>query len=205
MTSSIQETPHGPLGSLHIRGTFLPGNAPPASGGDRNSRATAIAGAFLEEEAALLGISNMDELRTIGPQSEKVYGREMTRIMYYRYINNVKLEDYIIALTIGPDEAISHVSAALKPTPPELYEATARETLKENKLREIIGRDLRSAGFNARHLKISSVQKFGIHTPPYVIWNAYANAFLEGGPGSWEYRIDAFTGEVIKRLPGGTH
>ena len=55
MTSTVQQTPNGPSGKLHIRGNITPKNVKAAEG--VQGRARAIAEAFLEEEAELLGIT----------------------------------------------------------------------------------------------------------------------------------------------------
>jgi hypothetical protein len=197
VTSSIQETPNGPQGSLRISGDFTPKNALPPSEGDRNSRALAIARAFLEEEAALLGIKNMDELRIRWSHTSKVYGGEATNIYYDRYIHDIKLDLSTIHITIGPSETIRYVNASLVPAPPELYQAATREMLKEDKIREIVEPNLKSAKFDVKNIKIAQVDKVAVPKPPYVIWKVLAGSTV--GRGAWEFLIDAFTGEVLEK------
>jgi hypothetical protein len=72
ITSTLQQTPNGPHGSLDLMGSMMPKNVP-SVGGSREDRSLAIAKAFLQEEAALLGITNMDEIKEWGiPQTQKV-------------------------------------------------------------------------------------------------------------------------------------
>ncbi len=187
--SSLYQTPHGLQGSLHIRGHFMPKNAP-AAGGDRDSRSRALAKAFLQEEASLLGITNMDEIREFAINTDKGYGGDITQIYYRRYINDLELDNEVIHITIGPDETINHVSASLVPVPLELYQAAAKETLPEKKIREIVQQDLKSTMIKAKDAKISEIRKIAVPTSPYVIWKVYAK---------WLYTIDAFTGEILTK------
>jgi hypothetical protein len=197
VTSSIQETPNGPQGSLHMRGKFLPKNAPAATEGDRNSRALATAKAFISEEATLLGLTNIDELRTTGPQMSKGFGGDYADIYYRRYINGLKLDNFGIHITIGPDETMYFADADLLPASRELYQATSREMLKEGKIREIVEQNLISTGIVAKNVITGRADKVAISKPPYVIWRV--DALLKAGPGEWDYTIDAFTGEVLNK------
>ncbi len=188
--STLYQTPHGLQGWLSIRGNFMPKNMPAVSG-DRNSRARAIAKAFLEGESALLGITNMDEIREFGIHTSQGYGGDYTHIYYRRYIGDLELDKEDIHITIGPDETITGVSVELVAVPPELYQAAAKETLTEKKIREIVQQDLKSTMIKAKDAKISEIRKIAVPTSPYVVWQAFG--------GIWLYTIDAFTGEILTK------
>jgi hypothetical protein len=55
-------------------------------GGDRENRSRAIAKAFLEEEAELLGITSMDEIKEYGIETSKGNDGDFTNIYYRRSV-----------------------------------------------------------------------------------------------------------------------
>jgi hypothetical protein len=180
--STVRRTPYGPKGHLGLSGHIKMSNVQAAPGEHGLERA--IARAFLEEEAVLLGITDMNEFR-----EDKVYKSDLniTYVLYRRYINNLKLEEVYIDIAIGTDETIRSVDATLVPVSPEAYEASTKKTLPESRVREIVLRDLRSSG-DDQHL--GKVQKYVIDEPPYVIWDIMSR---------WHYRVDAFTGEILRK------
>jgi len=195
--SSLYQTPNGPQGKLHIRGNFMPKNAP-AIGGDRENRSRAIAKAFLEEEATLLGIKDMAELKEVRINTEKGHDGDYINIYYRRYINNLELEKAHLYIIIGPDETINSVSAGLVPVPPELYQAVAKKQLPEEKIREIVKQDLKSSGnIEANNVKIADMAKVAVATAPYLIWKVRVT--IKTGTEDWDYKIDALTGEILNK------
>jgi hypothetical protein len=197
--SEIQQTPNGPSGKLHINSferPFTPQNVV-ITDTSVQGRVRAIAQAFLKEDAALLGITNMDEIREIRIDTTKGREGDYTTVRYSRYIDNLELDGVYIRIDIGPDERIIGVNAEIMPAPPELYEAVKKKTLTEDEIRKIVEHDLGSTKKDLTGMKISEIKKIAIPSPPYVIWTA--NAGVKSDQGTWGYQIDAFTGEIIKR------
>lgn len=200
VSSSLQQTPNGPSGKLHLRGDIVPQNIANAKRmKNREDRARAIAGVFLKEEASLLGITNMDEIRemSIDTFTSPYNNLTTTNIRYQRYINDLELEYAYIGITIEHDGNIRSVSAELVPTPPELYEAVKEKILTEGEILKIVKQDLESAGIDPKDMRVLSIEKVAIPSPPYVIWKADIN--LKKGGGRWKYRINAFTGEILEK------
>jgi hypothetical protein len=162
-------------------------------------RARAIAKAFLEEEAIMLGISNIGEIKemSIDVFTSPYTNLTTTNVNYRYYIENLELENAYIQITIGHDENIRSVSAELVPTPPELYEAVKKKTLTEGEILKIVKQDLESAGIDSKEMRVLSIKTVAIPSPPYVIWKADVN--LKKGGGRWKYRIDALTGELLEK------
>lgn len=198
VTSTLKQTLYGPEGKVYLRGKITPRNVAIAAGiTDIKDRARAIAKVFLEEEASLFGITNMEEIREIKITTDKGYGGEYVHIRYLRYINNLELEDANIIIRIGPDEKISWVRAEVVPISSELYEAVKKKILTEGEILKIVKQDLESAGVDPKEMRVLSIKKVAIPSPTYVIWKADIN--LKKGGGRWKYRIDAFTGEILEK------
>lgn len=198
VSSTLQHTPYGPEGKLHLRGDIVPkyiANAKEIK--NREDRARAMAKVFLEEEAGLFGITNMDEIRKVKTNTIQGYKGQVTSVHYRRYINNVELENMYVRVTIGPDETITSVGAELIPTPPELYEAVKKKILTEGEILKIVKQDLESAGVDPKEMRVLSIEKAAIPSSPYVIWKVDVN--LKKSGGRWKYRIDAFTGEILEK------
>lgn len=204
--SEIQQTPNGPSGKFHFMrdlggGIALKNIATINNVQGRENRARAIAQAFLREEATLLGISNIDEIREMKTDTftSPYTNLTTTNIHYRRYIDGLELKDTYIGITIGHYETIRSVNAELVPTPPDLYEAVKKSTLTEDEAHKIMEEDLLSATnkSDSKEIDISEIKKMAISTNPYVIWTA--NAGVRGDHGMWKYKLNAFTGEIIKR------
>ena len=195
VVSTIEQTQDGPRGRLNIRGKIVP--KAEIVGTDKKERSRAIAKAFLEEEADLFGITDMEEIREIGIYSGKGRDGEYTNINYRRYIDNLELGEMYIRLRVGPREKITRVNAELVPVPIELYEAVKKQTITEDKAIKTVERDLNSDGIEPKDIRILKIVKVAISSPPYVIWTVDAN--LKKGEGRWGYQIDAFTGEILKK------
>lgn len=205
VTSTLRETPNGPAVSLKLEGNFLPVQVYGIREEDRNRRAEAIANAFLEEEAAFLGITDRSELRRSGRTPGRSPGDASLHIDYLRFINDAQVDHYMIHLEIGPDDTIHKINAHLVPSPPEMYEAAAKETLNGDEIREIMERDLATAETTAKNIRAKAIVKLAKPAPPYITWKGLAGADLDAGHGSWDYRINAFTGEIIEKRSGTIH
>jgi hypothetical protein len=196
--SEILQTPNGPSGELHINSFEKPITPPNVvvTEGTVEGRARAIAQAFFRDEASFLGITAIDEIREVRINTIKGDRGQVTSVHYRRYINNVELENMHIRITVGTEETITNMSANLVAPPLELYEAVRKKTLTENEIRQIIKQDL-GATKDLTGMKISEIKKVAIPSPPYIVWTA--NAGVKSDHGMWGYRIDAFTGEIIKK------
>lgn len=193
--STLKQTPNGPTGYLYIGGGIV--LKVEIVGEDKQERARTIAETFLKEEATLLGITDIREIRESRIETYQGYGGDYTQIRYKRYIfNNLELEGVDIRITIGPEETIRHMMAELVPVSRELYQAVMVDTLTEAKIRNIIEEDLKAPGIDLKDIKIRKIEKIAIPSHPYVIWAL--GAYVENiGGSSWNYRIDAFTGEIL--------
>lgn len=195
-STNVKQTPNGPKGYLSIMRNIKLKNVILTGRGQDRDRA--VAKAFLEEEANLLGITNMDEIHERAIDTSRGHDGDYTTIYYNRLINNLVLNGADIRITIRPDETIA-VSAELIPAPPQLYEAVKRKTITKDKVMEIIKQDLLANAnkSDSKGMRISEIRKIAISTPPYVVW--VANAGLENDLGGWGYTIDAFTEEILKK------
>jgi hypothetical protein len=199
VVSKVLQTPAGFRGYLNIKGRIVP-NSVPDSKNDQE-RVRAVARAFLEEESALLGITNMGEIREM-----VVYPGEdgNFNIRYLRYINTWELQGAYVHLKIATDGSITSAQIYLMPTPPELYEAVAEKTLTDAEIRKIVEDDMKRdaespetsaemkeqiSNFDTKRMR---PRPFAIPDPPYVIW---------GVQTAWAYTIDASTGRILKKSP----
>lgn len=201
VSSTLVQMPHGPKGWLSISGKIIPkavAEKKLQAGEGEHGKAKAIARAFMEEEAELLGITNMSEIRENRISRNEGDRGFFTRLYFHRYVGKLQMEHAYIEVTIGPDDTtITGVSAELVPSPPELYAAVSKPTLTQEKIFEIIKWDLKSLGKDQQGVTVLGVKKVAIPTNPYVIW--VVDVGLTRGLGRWEYRLDAFTGEIIKK------
>jgi len=56
---------------------------------------------------------------------------------------------------------------------------------------------LESAGVDLKDMRVLSIERVAISSPPHVVWKVDIN--LKKGGGRWKYKIDAFTGEVLEK------
>jgi hypothetical protein len=147
----------------------------------------AIAQIFFTEEAASFGIAAADDLRE-SVFSETAIG--WTSITYHRFVGNLQLESAQVSIGIDPEGAIRSLSGSLVPLPPALFIAAANPTISENAIHGIIRNDLLEAGEDPN--RPYRLKRIATSSAPYVLWTS---------SGTWIYRIDAFTGEILdKRL-----
>lgn len=196
--SRVRQTPHGPVGEISIRGNIVPQKKPAidlAAEPDRHARARAIAKAFMEDEPALLGIIQPEEIREFRINTGKGFGGDHTVIHYKRYINYIELQDANITITIGPEENIQNIRVSLVPVPPEVYEATNMKTLSDKEIMSFIEADL--AEFDERGIDMNNInksfKKVATNKYPYVLWKV---SYI------FDYTIDAFTGKILTKESG---
>lgn len=184
---SLEDHPDGGVrGHFSLRGDLTPASARSAQLVQQGPRA--IAQTFLAEETASLGIAVVDDLR------ESLFsetGIGWTGITYHRFVGDLQLEHAQVSMSIDPEGRIRSVSGFLVPLPAALFEAAARPTISESAAHGIIRSHLVEAGENPNppyKLKLIATS-----SAPYVIWNS---------SGTWIYRIDAFTGEILEKRSG---
>lgn len=194
VSSTLQVTPNGPKGHLHISGEMKPDKIPVVEG--EHSWERGMAKGFLEQEAPTFGIENTDEIQERKVTASVGYYGDTTNVYFHRVINGLVLENSDFNVTIDTTRNVSSVSAEVVPAPPELYEATKRPTLAEDKIKRIIESNLKSGNSNP-NIKFNRVEKLATEAPPYVIWKV--DVILKDDLGRWRFRIDAFTGEILEK------
>lgn len=198
--STIKETPNGPEGYISIIGKITPKTA--IVGKNTNERSRSIANAFIKEEASHMGIAKPEEYKESSLSTD---GLGYTHINYHRYVGDLPMDEGNISVHIDPDGAISSVIAKIVPVSSELYQATAKTTLTESDIRRIIEDDI-NATINSptsdpmvkNLMKKADIgkmrlEKVAISSAPYVVFRAYS---------VWVYTIDAFTGQILKKIQG---
>jgi hypothetical protein len=75
----------------------------------------------------------------------------------------------------------------------------AEETLAESNILNIVEQDLIShrTRLDAPDMKVVSIKKVAIPSRPYVIWKLLVT--LNNEIGGWDYKINAFSGEVLEK------
>lgn len=209
LSSTLIERPDGLLGGINIGGDLTPKDLEAelsrivaSQYNNREEKASALAWAFIREEAGLLGVYDISEYReaevettVIGPQFPSS-GDIYTDVRIKRYIghlpiNNSDIKNSDIRITIGPNERIVTVVANPYPAGVALYTAVSKKGLTKNQIRKIVRQSLKTE--KATQIRAENVifEKLVTHKPPYVVWHVLA--------GDWEYTIDAFTGEILRK------
>ena len=201
LISTIQETPDGPLGHINVRGRLAPGIEIEAE--TREERARAAAWALIENEAELLDIKDLSEIREM---DYKTISNGDAVFQYQRFIGEVTLLWVSIRVDVGPDDRITRFYANLVPVSREVYEAEKRENLDEDEIIRIVTEDLTPPAQEAisnptyaeqkTPVRIVNARKLADWRPPYIIWGVAAR---KGVKPPWSYTIDAFTGEILKK------
>jgi hypothetical protein len=194
ITSTVQETPHGPLGHLHIGGHFKIKNFEAVSG-DRIERGRAMAQAFLRDEKEVLGFRDLYELREYKIWTSQGHDGEFADIVYARYIGDLPIDGSSVHISIGPDETIWFMDASLVPSPVELYEAAAKRLITDKEAIQIVEQDMQAMAIDPKEKKISKTSIFATAKPPYIFWIINTGSQAHG----WSYTLDALTGDRISK------
>ena len=194
VSSTLFDTPNGPKGHLDIGGEMKPETVPVVEGEYAWERG--MARGFIEQEASTFGIADVDEVKERKVVRSVGYYGDITNVYFHRVINGLVLEHSDFNVTVDTIRNISSVVAEVVPAPPELYEATKKPTLAEEKIRSIIENDLKAAN-SVSIYKINRLEKLATYTLPYVVWNA--DVISKDSLGRWKFRIDAFTGEILEK------
>ncbi|SNB46512.1 hypothetical protein SAMN06269301_1980 [Geobacter sp. DSM 9736] len=191
--SDVKKTKHGLSGNVWLSGAMVPKKQIAidlAKEPDRHLRARAVAKAFMEDEAELLGISKPTEMRESKIFSAEGGNGTYVTLIFDRFINGLSLGN-AIQITIGPQDNVTSVKAEIISVPPEAYEATKKTTLSEDDVKQIIEKDHKQQNVPV-DIEEVTLNKLVIADPPYVVWT---------GQTIWAYEINAFTGEILQKLP----
>ncbi len=191
LTSTLRETPHGPLGSIGLR------RGSPArrdvGGAITEERARAASLAFLMEEARLLDIADFAELRE---DSVKILEEGFAIAHYYRCIGRLRLVGAMIRIHVSTEDKVDYFQASLVPVSPELRLAATMKTLSQEEAIRIVRRDL-EFGANGQPIRIvGRPRKVALWRPPYVVWGVGAS---KPGKPYWGYSVDAFSGGIVSK------
>lgn len=192
VSSTLEDTPNGPKGRIHISGQIKPDNVPVLEGDRAWERG--MAKGFFQQEAPILGVSNIDEIQERKVETTTGYYGDTTHIYYHRVINGLVLENSDYHVVVDSTRNISSVSAEVVPAPPELYEASKRASLDEDKAKKIVDDNLKAV---SKNYKINKIEKIASPNAPYVVW--LVDVTTKDTLGRWKYRIDAFSGEILDK------
>jgi Zn-dependent metalloprotease len=170
-----------------MRGARPPHGAPSSARKPEDARA--IARAFLEEEATVLGLGPLSELREEGLDTDR-FGT--TRMSFQHYVGGLRLEGGHALIAVEASGEIRLFMGNLVPVTQALKQAVQQPTLPEARIRAVIRDDTRARGFDPRQVTALKMEKVAIGRAPYVVWIA------EPAPvPPVEYTIDAFTGAIV--------
>lgn len=189
LTSNVAATADGPQGSLDVY--FKSTRGVPLVAPLSDEQADAIARAFLQNEASLLDIADMSEIRK---QEFKRTDGGTVVAHYQRYIGGILLFEESFRVEVDPVGTVTRMHATLVPTPLGLYQAADRRSITRTRVEEIAQQDLADQDTPT----FDEPKLMATWQPPYVLW--YAGGRL--GPAryhAWTLGIDAFTGKIEKR------
>ena len=212
----IQEREDAYQGLGHWRSISLEGDltsndvTPPAArnvqtGKDLRTRARAIARIFLAEEADLLSLTPISEMReasiseeiiekpSLGPDAFGIH----VGIGYDHYLNGLRLDGTRMGMRIGPTGKILSFNAYVVDITPALLLAVKQPGLPQVEIRRSIKKDLIAHGLDPDKVTHLEDEKYAIPMPPYVVWKALMVG--EDLEYALEYVIDAFTGQIIRK------
>lgn len=196
LTSTLEETPHGPCGRLTIEGSLRPKNPP--EGPTPENRARGIARAFLQQEAALLGIA---DLAAIKEREVRILPKEQVNVTYFLEVGGLELwgTHFAFRIDLASGGTIVRFSTDLFPVSPELESKLKSPTIPADAARVIVVRDLAAdpptPGIPSEPV-VTVSRRFAFAREPWVGWAATA---ARGGWPAWSYTVDAFSGAVLSK------
>lgn len=183
----------GAYRSLYVKGDLTPQNLEASAKSDGAAKKARVAArAFLKEQAELYGLTPQSDMRE-APESPAGVVDDMghTHLPYKHYINGLAVLGSGALFHVSPESKITHIDVSIVPITPELIEAVNKPTLDEAAIRAVIQKDLNAPSSEIRYY--FSAEKLALPVAPYVTYTVSANA----GKGTFDYSINAFTGEII--------
>ena len=186
---TMMVTPDGLSGNFIVIGRMRPTVDP---GGDTpEARVRAVAKAFIEQEATLLDIPDLAELKetSLGP------GEFGQTVRYARHIGKFELLGSSIRIDVAPDGAITFLQASMVPVPYDLYPASRRSTISKDEAMKAITHDLWRDPKDPPG--VDQLKLVAISEHPYIVWTAVSE---EG----WLYSVNAFNGSIVSKSCGAS-
>ena len=173
-----REDAHSGLGrwrSMDWGGDSLENDITPPAIAAQGDRATkdprVIAKAFFAEEADLLGITPISEMK------EEIRGlpattdeRGHTHLSYYHFLNGLRLDGTWTAIHIGSSSNIYSLYSNVVQISEELLKAVKKPGLPQTEIRRSIKKDLIAHGLDPDKVTHIEDEKYAIPTSPYVVW-----------------------------------
>ena len=163
-----------------------------------------IAKAFLAEEADLLGLTPISEMREVEIKENVIQGPLIppeehgthVGVGYDHYLNSLRLDGTRTGVSVGPSGKVLYVYAEVVDITPALLEAVKQPSLPQTEIRRAIKKDLIANGKDPDKVENLTDEKYAIPMSPYVIWEVELTL---GGLDAWIYRVNAFTGQIIRK------
>jgi hypothetical protein len=180
-------------GKFKLQGDLIPALVQPMENKEIPT-AESVAAAFLNENAALFGIVDVDDLILV---SAEIVARGASFVSYHRQVGGVRLSNFSIKFHIDPEGRIERIWGRIPAAPEDLYESVQRPILTEEEAREVATTELLSTG---RHIWLTTRLTLILESaPPYLIWEASNDSPGNGGFINSRVKINAATGEVLDR------
>ena len=151
-----------------------------------------VAAAFLNENAALFGIVDVDDLILV---SAEIVAGGASFVSYHRQVGGVRLSNFSIKFHIDPEGRIERIWGRIPAAPEDLYASVQRPILTEEEAREVAITELLATG---RDIWLATRMTLILESkPPYLMWQAYNTSPGNGGTIHTKIKINAATGEIL--------
>lgn len=189
---------------LSLFGQFTP-KEPIVPEPGKHGQARARARAFLEEEAvSLFGIAPAHiRIKKVWENMPGYVTKKSIR--HEIYVGDLPLEGAWVNFGFDHTNQIINVSAHVVPINAAMRQAAKRPTIDEQQIRRLVQADIEADAKSPdvpypvkRYVtdprrRSTDIAKIAIPSPPYVVWHVQS---------IWRYYIDAFTGEILSKMPG---
>jgi hypothetical protein len=200
VVSKLKQTRDGPLGTLSVDGVL--GIARP-EGRTREEHARATTRAFLEKEAALLGLRDLAEIRETRIKFDDTEKIERLRgacyVNYERVLGGVPLIWNTYDFRLKPDGVIGNFHAAIVPVSDELDAAVRHKRIEGARARAIVEKDLEGLGLEKSDLTVGEPTLAGYYQAPFILWELRGRYRRGSEQVSWYYGVDAIEGKIVRR------
>jgi hypothetical protein len=178
-------------GKFKLVGDLMPTSVPPTEDQEIPT-VESVAAAFLNENAALFGIVDVDDLVLV---SAEIGADGASFVSYHRKVGGVRLSNFGIQFHIDPEGRIERIWGRIPAIPEDLYASVQRPILTEEEAREVAIAELLATG---RDIWLATRMALILEsTPPYLMWQASNTSPGNGGMIRRIIKIDAATGEVL--------